>query len=83
MTGDKFGLKCYKCGVWYLASCHWYTVHDKIPFQKRDGMGNRVWRGVDSDGDKIPLMEDVLLPRIKIENIEPHQCERGVKKYDI
>jgi len=83
MSGDKFFLKCYKCNTWYYASCHWYLVHDKIPFQRRDKRGDRVWQGVDSDGDKIPLMDDILLPRIKVESIEAHQCARGNKEYGV
>jgi len=78
-SGDKFGLKCYKCGSWYNASCHWYTVQDKIMFQRRGPKGVKVWRGVDADGEQIPQMDEIFFPRIKVENIEAHKCEKGKK----
>ena len=82
MTGNKFFLKCFKCNAWYTASCHWYVEHDKITYQLRDKDGKPApWK--DKNGKLHYEATEVLLPRIKIENVEAHQCARGNKEYGV
>jgi len=82
-SGDHFDLKCWKCGVWYNASCHWYTVFDKQIFIKRDKMGNRMFKKAVGGDDPEPIFDEAVFPRIKVENIEQHKCERGGAKYGV
>ena len=80
--GDKFDLKCHKCGAWYTASCHWYTVHDKVTYQLRDKeLKPLPWK--DKQGN-LHYEESVsMIPRIVVENISAHECARGKAKYDV
>ena len=71
-SGDRFNLKCWKCGVWYEASCHWYTVFDKDRYTLRD----KDWEAIDEEVVAI-------FPRIKVENIEAHECKRGGGQYGV
>ena len=72
MSGDRFAVKCFKCGAWYAASCHWYTVFDKSSYTPRD-----------KDWEPTGPTATASFPRIKVENIEAHQCERGKGKYEV
>ena len=79
--GDKFDLKCWKCGSWYEASCRWYTVYDKQFFIKRDKRGERMFKPAVGEDHPEPIFDEVTVPRIKVENIQDHVCERGKARY--
>jgi len=83
ISGSHFDLKCWKCGVWYSASCHWYTVFDKQTFIKRDKLGNRMFKPKVGLDEPEPIWDTAIFPRIKVENISQHQCEKGGKRYDV
>lgn len=72
MSGNIFDLKCHKCGVWYAASCHWYTMYDKVRYQRRD-----------AEMEPIGPLAVAEMPRIMIENVTPHECKKGGARYGV
>lgn len=82
-AGNRFDIKCFKCGVWYNASCHWHTVPETQLFVKRDALGNRMFKPAEGLDEPVPIWDSAVFPRIKIENISPHECKRGKGDYDV
>jgi hypothetical protein len=57
-------------------------VYDKIDYQPKDKRGNPLpWK--DSNGKLQSGPVEAMFPRIKIENVEPHDCEKVKKKYEV
>lgn len=70
-SGDSYFMDCPACHRWYKASCHWHREYDRLTYVHRDAKGEETARVT------------ALFPRIIIENVEPHQCERGKQKYEV
>ena len=73
-SGDKFNLKCRKCGVWYDASCQWHTEFDRQDYVLRDKAGKPMpWKDADGKVRDEPIV--AMLPRVIVSSVEPHKCK--------